>query len=333
MEYPLISIIVAAYNIAPYISRCIDSLINQTYENIEIIIVNDGSTDDTGEIIDFYAKKDRRIKTIHKKNTGVSDTRNKGIVVAAGEYIGFVDGDDVVDKHMYEFLYHNLVKYNADISHCGYRIVRDNYEDILIHGTGEVRTQNRNQGVIDLLKGGLVEPSICNKLYKRNILEKAKFDSNIAMLEDLLFNINVFDNSHKSIFIDKPMYSYTQRIGSACHTKINSKIINDPITVFELICDKYQNDSTIFPYAKARLISAYINCFKGLITTEYEQKEGYMRLVIQKLKENKFHRKNNSVLSMKLKLMVLMIVYTPLFFEFIFRYYDKKNQNRNKYKI
>lgn len=333
MEYPLISIIVAAYNIASYISGCIDSLINQTYENIEIIIVNDGSNDDTGEIIDSYAKQDSRIKTIHKKNTGVSDTRNKGIEAASGEYIGFADGDDTVDKHMYEFLYHNLVKHNADISHCGYRIVRDNYEDVLIHGTGEVRIQNRNQGIIDLLKGDSIEPSIWNKLYKRNILERVKFDSNIAMLEDLLFNINAFDNSHKSIFIDKPMYSYTQRIASACHTKINSKTINDPITVFQLICNKYENDATVLPYAKARLISGYINCYKGMITTDYEQKEGYKRLIIQKLKESKSYLKNNTVFSIKLKLMALMIIYIPLIFELIFRYYDKKNQNRNKYKV
>jgi glycosyltransferase involved in cell wall biosynthesis len=333
MEYPLISIIVAAYNIEPYISSCIDSLINQTYQNIEMIIVNDGSTDGTGEIIDFYAKKDRRVETIHKKNTGVSDTRNKGIEAAAGEYIAFVDGDDIVDKHMYEFLYHNLVKYDADISHCGYRIVRDNYEDILIHGTGEVRTQNRNQGIIDLLEGDLVEPSIWNKLYKRNILEQVKFDSNIAMLEDLLFNINVFDNSHKSIFIDKPMYSYTQRIGSACHTKINSKTINDPITVFELICNKYQNDSTVFDYAKARLINAYINCYKGMITTDYEERGKYKELATHKLKENKFELKSNPVLSMKAKLMSLMILYAPRIFELIFKCYSKKTQNRNKYKV
>lgn len=333
MEYPLISIIVAAFNIEPYISRCINSLINQTYENIEMIIVNDGSTDDTGEIIDFYAKKDRRIKTIHKKNTGVSDTRNRGIEAAVGEYIGFVDGDDVVDQHMYEVLYRNIVKYNADISHCGYRIVRDNYDDILIHGTSEIRTQNRNEGIIDLLKGDLVEPSIWNKLYKRNILEQVKFDSNIAMLEDLLFNINAFHNSHKSIFIDKPMYSYIQRIDSTCHTKINSKTIKDPITVLELICHKYENDLTVFPYAKARLIGEYINCYKGMLTTNYEQREKYKELATHKLKDNKFELKGNPVLSMKAKLMILMILYVPRIFELIFMYYNKKTRNRNKYKV
>jgi glycosyltransferase involved in cell wall biosynthesis len=333
MEYPLISIIVAAYNIAPYISRCIDSLINQTYKNLEIIIVNDGSTDDTGSIIESYAKKDKRIRIIHKDNTGVSDTRNKGIEAAKGEYVSFVDGDDSIDKHMYEFLYLNLVKYNADISHCGYKIVRDNYADILIYGTGEIRIQDKEQGIIDLLKGDLIEPSICNKLYKRKVIDNVMFNTDIAMLEDLLFNINAFENSYKSIFIDEPMYNYTQRIGSACRAKINRKMINDPITVFEIICKKYKDNRDIFSYAKSRLICAYINCFKIMCTVDYEHKNEYKELVIHKLKENKLAIKNSSTLSTKSKIIAFTIIYAPSIFQFIYKHYDRRNNDRNKYKI
>ena len=103
---PLISIIVPIYNIAEYASECIQSLINQTYKNIEIILVDDGSTDHSPVICDEFAEQDERIKVIHKRNGGLSDARNAGLDVATGEYIGFVDGDDWVDEDMYETLYH-----------------------------------------------------------------------------------------------------------------------------------------------------------------------------------------------------------------------------------
>ena len=101
MDEKLVSVIIPAYNIEDYIGRCLDSIISQTYKNLEIIVVDDGSRDRTGEILDNYAKKDRRIKVIHKENGGVSSARNKGIEVAEGDYIGFIDGDDLIEPEMY----------------------------------------------------------------------------------------------------------------------------------------------------------------------------------------------------------------------------------------
>ena len=118
METYKVSVIVAAYNIEKYIARCLDSILNQTYKNLEIIVVNDGSSDNTGEIIDKYSEKDIRIKVIHKENSGVSSARNKGLDMSTGDYIGFVDGDDTLETDMYELLVSNAIKNNADISHC-----------------------------------------------------------------------------------------------------------------------------------------------------------------------------------------------------------------------
>ena len=117
-----ISIIIPAYNIAPYLPRCLDSVLEQTYTNLEIIVVDDGSKDDTRAVIEEYAERDNRIVPVYKENTGVSDTRNKGLDVATGDYIGFIDGDDYIEKNMYEVLMSNAIKYNADISHCGYKL-------------------------------------------------------------------------------------------------------------------------------------------------------------------------------------------------------------------
>ena len=118
---PLLSIIVPAFNIENYISRCLENLINQKYKNIEIIVVNDGSKDKTGKIIDSYVQKDSRIKVIHKKNGGLSDARNAGINIAKGKYISFVDGDDYIANDMIEFLYTNIKKFRAQIATCLYK--------------------------------------------------------------------------------------------------------------------------------------------------------------------------------------------------------------------
>ena len=114
----LISIIVPVYNVEKYLNRCIDSLISQTYQNIEIILVDDGSTDSSSEIVDGYLKKDNRIKVFHKDNGGLSDARNKGIEISKGKYLSFVDSDDYVTNTYIETLYNTIIEYEADISIC-----------------------------------------------------------------------------------------------------------------------------------------------------------------------------------------------------------------------
>ena len=119
---PLISIIVPVYNVKDYVEKCLDSICGQTYKNLEIVVVDDGSTDGSGEICDTYAQKDPRVKVIHRENRGVSAVRNEGLDIALGEYIGFVDGDDWIDSDMYEFLYELLIVNEADISVCSHYI-------------------------------------------------------------------------------------------------------------------------------------------------------------------------------------------------------------------
>ena len=136
MDEKLVSVIIPAYNIEDYIGRCLDSIISQTYKNLEIIVVDDGSRDYTGEILDNYAKKDRRIKVIHKENGGVSSARNKGIEAAEGDYIGFIDGDDLIEPEMYKTLVDLLEEENADIAHCGYQMVFPDRIDYY-HNTGK----------------------------------------------------------------------------------------------------------------------------------------------------------------------------------------------------
>lgn len=124
MKEDLISIIVPVYKVENYLSKCLDSMICQTYKNIEIILVDDGSPDNSGKICDDYAKKDSRIKVIHKENGGLSDARNAGLKIATGKYIGFVDSDDYISVEMYEKLYNQAKKEDADIACCNYYRVK-----------------------------------------------------------------------------------------------------------------------------------------------------------------------------------------------------------------
>lgn len=125
-----ISIVVPIYNVEKYLDQCVKSIINQTYKNLEIILVNDGSIDNSGKICDKYKRQDNRVIVIHKENGGSSDARNVGIQIATGKYIGFVDSDDYIEKDMYEFLYNNMINENADISCCNRFLLWSNKKQI-----------------------------------------------------------------------------------------------------------------------------------------------------------------------------------------------------------
>lgn len=244
----LISVVVPAFNIDKYIERCIKSILNQTYTNLEVIIVDDGSTDNTANIIDKYALKDQRIIPIHKENGGVSSARMEGIHRASGEWIGFVDGDDVIEPNMYEVLMNNAIKYNADISHCGYQMVFPDGHILKFHGTGKILNANTEEGLYNLLKADYVEPGLCNKLYKKSLFENFEnsdlWDSNIKYNEDLLMNYIIFKKAKKSYYEDLIFYNYILRKNSATKSNPNIESINDPLKVITIIKNDINNSIT-----------------------------------------------------------------------------------------
>ena len=162
---PLISIVVPAYNIAPYIVRCVKSIQGQTYSNIEIILVENGSTDGTSEIVDTFFSGDRRVIVIHERSQGVTHARLTGVKVASGEWIGFVDGDDYIEPDMFERLLFNARLYQARISHCGYQMIFEDGRTRFFYNTGRLVRQDRLTGLRDLLSGPFIEPGLCYKLF------------------------------------------------------------------------------------------------------------------------------------------------------------------------
>lgn len=232
-EKALISIIIPVYKVEKYLEKCIQSVINQTYENLQIILVDDGSPDNCGKICDEYAKKDHRIEVIHKSNGGLSDARNKGLEIAKGEYIGFVDSDDYIESDMYEVLYNLLKQYNVDVSICNFYTVSQ----------GKIAIKNADNGIkeynrIEILKEILLDNNIqsyaWNKLYKKELFNEIKYPVG-KKYEDIGTTFYLLEKCNKVVVTGKPEYYYINRQGSIVNNVTESTITD----YIELIMQRY----------------------------------------------------------------------------------------------
>ena len=255
---PLISVVVPVYNLENYLEKTLNSICTQTYPDLEIIVVNDGSSDDTAALADACASEDSRIKVIHKENGGVTSARLRGIAEASGEWIGFVDGDDYIEPNMYERLLENALKYKADISHCGYQMVFPNRVDYY-YNTGRVVHQDRITALRDLLTGNFVEPGIWNKLYRRELFRdlEQSMDISIRINEDLLMNYWLFKAANTAVFEDVCPYHYLVRKGSAANSELNEHKLWDPLRVTHILLADVPEE--VEPIVYRKLIHALIS--------------------------------------------------------------------------
>ena len=234
-----ISIIIPVYNLEQYLSKTLDSVLAHTHQNMEVILVNDGSGDGSAAIMDRYAACDSRVRTIHKENGGVTSARLAGVRAATGDWIGFVDGDDYVEPQMFARLLENALANHADISHCGYQMVFPNGRVDYYHNTGRLVVQHELQGCRDLLTSRFVEPALVNKLYRRELFEGLEgwMDQSIRINEDLLMNYYLFLQAKVSVFEDVCPYHYVLRKGSAATSRLNSHKLEDPLKVTHIILE------------------------------------------------------------------------------------------------
>ena len=305
-----ISIIVPAYNIETYLARTLDSILAQTYPNIEVIVVNDGSKDGTGAVLDRFAAQDPRIRAIHKENGGVTSARLRGLAEATGEWIGFVDGDDLAEPDMYERLLENSLKYDADISHCGYRMVFPSRVDYY-HNTGKLLEQDHDAGLRDLICGSFVEPALWNKLYRRSLFAgiTEKMDFSIKINEDVLMNYWLFKASRKSVYEDFCPYHYVLRPGSAATSKRNEHKLRDPMKVTRAIFD--DADEMLRPTALARLARQLIGGASMDANEQPQLVTPYRRECRRELRQRLFSILRCSAVGGKLKLMALFTALCP----------------------
>lgn len=226
MTQPEISVIVPIYNVEKYLDKCVQSIRNQTFTDLEIILVDDGSPDRCGEMCDAYAREDLRIRVIHKENGGLSDARNAGIDAARGKYLGFVDSDDYIEADMYEMLHSMIVQENADVAICG---VYDHYATSVNSSDTStdftIRVLNTEE-VIALTLNGLAVSS-CTKLYKKGLFSQLKFPIG-KNWEDAHIMIYLLDRTKRAAVTDIKKYHYIHRERSittlAYHPQVLSAI-------------------------------------------------------------------------------------------------------------
>lgn len=232
-----VSVIIPVYNCEKYIRECIESLINQTLKECEFIFVNDGSIDKSKEIIEEYAKKDNRIKLINQKNSGVSVARNIGLKNAVGEYIGFVDGDDYIDKYYYEKLYNAAVKNNCDIVICDWKSEINEKENRLSLPFKKNKILDKKYKE-DKIYPFLIENdslnSVCNKLFNIKLINEhnIKFPVGIDLGEDGAFNISSMTYSDKIYYLDYCGYFYREVDGSATRNIINKDYFKRALSIY-----------------------------------------------------------------------------------------------------
>ncbi|MCV9884798.1 glycosyltransferase [Metabacillus halosaccharovorans] len=232
--YPKISIIVPVYKVEPFIHKCVDSVLLQTFTDFELILVDDGSPDNCGKICDEYAQKDKRVKVIHKENGGLSDARNAGLDIATGDYIGFVDSDDWIESDMFEMLYNMCVENDCEIANCT-SIIHYSHKTVT-NGGHQLIIHDKKEAMKVMLEGKLYDEVVWTKIFKRDLLKDIRFKTGI-IYEDTAFTYKVIHESSRICCIGEPKYHYIKRENSTMdraikNVKIDSVLVYDEMYKF-----------------------------------------------------------------------------------------------------
>ncbi len=278
---PLLSVIVPIYKVEEYLSKCLDSIINQTYKNLEIILVDDGSPDKCPQICDEYAKKDNRIKVIHKENGGVSSARNLGLDVSKGEFVTFVDSDDWLDETMYEKMMAKQKEENLDLIFARYKSVRDGLiVDIKEEQLDDFcKTNDLSYMLNHFTKFKIIDNvrynydyvmcSIWRMLFRKVCVSNIRFDTSIRYMEDCIFVYETFlQNQLKSGFVDDYLYYYLHRETSATNIK-GSYLINNSKNISKKLLEIFTNTKYI-ELAKAKIFFCYFDCVNSKYRLKYD---------------------------------------------------------------
>ena len=229
-EKKLISVIVAAYNIESYLPKCLESLIGQSYQKLEIIVVDDGSADGTGAVCDKYAKRDSRIRVIHQQNQGLSGARNAGLAIASGDYIGYVDGDDWIETDMYRAMLEACESKKAELAICAYRkIAKGKEPEKYTHKEYTLDREEALEIYICDNKTYHIYNSVWSKLFRKDIIEGIKFPVG-KKSEDIMYTTRAMVNANTCVFLDTPYYNYVvDREDSIMNKKLHERRFYDEI--------------------------------------------------------------------------------------------------------
>ena len=282
-ENDLISVVIPVYNVEQYLPKCIESIMSQTYKNLEIILVNDGSTDGSQKICEEYKSIDNRIKIINKENGGLSDARNVGIDNSSGNYITFIDSDDYIDDDYVYTLYKSLISYNADMSIASHKIIYP--KRIIDKATDEKFCANSKKVLEKILYDEGIDLSAWGKLYKKSLFNNIKFPKG-RLFEDSATTYRLIDESKKIAVNSKSVYNYVIRKNSISNEMFSEKkmdLITSTMEMTEFIKKKYPE---LEKGCERRLMYAYLSTLTQLAKTK-ETNSSMQAKLMNYIKKNK----------------------------------------------
>lgn len=327
----LISVIVPVYNVKDYIKECLDSIINQTYKNIEIIIVDDGSTDSSGKICDEYAKKDKRIQVIHQPNSGLAASRNNGISLSRGKYLSFIDSDDIIHSQMIELLHKELINNNCDISICKFQLFRDKYTEK--NENYNIEIMNQTEFLKKLMIDKKITSHAWNKLYRKAIFKGTNYPVG-KKYEDIGTTYKLGFNLNSVCYLDIELYGYRIRENSIVNNLKKETLIDYIEMINTRYDDLIQNKPKLKDYIDMNRINATTRYFLEIIRHNkkslLKDKDLKERLDKEILMAKKLNRKETREISTFKENIAnqLLIFYPNLFFGVMNLFYKiKNNQN------
>lgn len=312
---PKISVIVPVYKTEGLLDRCVESIVGQTYKNLEIILVDDGSPDNCPAMCDEWAEKDSRIRVIHKENGGVSSARNAALDIATGDYIGFVDSDDWIEPEMYSSLIQKISESGKNIALCSYYAVEISGERYECRCVVDKEVLDKDDYFRFIVLGG-DGGYIWNRLYDADILKEVRFDEDIWYSEDLLFNFKTAQKSNGAAILDKIEYNYVQK-----RIKEQAWVMNDhsfdSMTAFEIMLSYKDIPEDVYDCCLRGYAAAAFTLLSGVLTNEkYFYKYDDIRSAILNFKKRILYSKKYPL---KYKVKTLALWLCPGFYNFMIR--------------
>jgi len=315
---PLISVIIPVYNKENYIQKCLDSVLLQKYYNLEILLIDDGSNDSSGKILDKCAEKDERIKVFHIKNSGVFAARNFGLEKSTGKYVAFIDADDTVESTYIEKLFEVLEQNNCDIAQCNYSNVFKG-EKKPVGQTGEVLLQSAEEAIEYIMQGKKYVVGLWPKLYKKDLFVNIPECNDIKVNEDYIVNFTAFQNSKRTVFIDLPLYNYYCNDDSVTHTMDNLKAYKDVNKVAKIIMNKSKGKS-YENLAIYRYQTSFLAIYSSVLLSKSNVKK-----VEKKLSRDNLEAiyKNKNYFTTKDNIKAVLYLYLPFIYKHGYKIFTK----------
>ena len=337
--YPLLSVIVPCYNVEKYVNKCISSIVGQTYKNLDILLIDDGSADTTGKICDSWQEKDQRIRVIHKQNEGLPYARKTGLEYVKADYVTFVDADDWIDIEMYSNMMRLLLSTNSDIAQCGVCMV---YEDgKMKHLNGETKTGafdivEKIEGVLLILENKRWRSWMWNKIFKKHLFNNIVFPKGRGYTEDFV-SLYAFHDADKSVYLHDEFCYYLQRYGNISYADTVQKCLKNHTDVFEAwqeryyFVQKYPEYHSAIPSLKFWTLVLGICLLRNLVVHPQYHSKGYFYDIAKQLRS--FSLNSNDKLKGFIKAEFYLLKISPILYKFFRKTYVLTIKITNKLTI